>query len=83
VFAEHDVPITPSTFYARSAALVTDAEWHDAHMANAAQAVWRTHRGLYGADELATARREAGYDLGRDQVARLIVGIEGVRAGKA
>jgi transposase InsO family protein len=84
VFAEHDVPIAPSTYYARSAAPVTDAEWHDAHMANAALEVWRAHRSLYGADKLATAMRRAGYDVGRDQVARLmkIVGIEGMRRGK-
>ena len=84
MFAEHDVPIAPSTYYARSDVPVTDAEWHDAHMANAALEVWRAHRSLYGADKLATAMGKAGYDVGRDQVARLmkIVGIEGVRRGK-
>ena len=85
MFAEHDVPIAPSTYYARSAAPVTDAEWHDAHMANAALEVWRAHRSLYGADKLATAMRKAGYDVGRDQVARLmkIRGHRGRAAGKA
>jgi putative transposase len=53
-------------------------------MANAALDLWRANRSVYGADKLATAMRKAGYDVGRDQVARLmsIVGIEGVRRGK-
>ena len=53
-------------------------------MANAALDVWRANRSLYGADKLAAAMRKAGYDVGRDQVARLmrVVGIEGVRRGK-
>jgi putative transposase len=81
VFAEHGVPIAPSTYWARKAAPCTDAEWDDAHMANAALDVWRANRCLYGADKLATAMRNAGYDIGRDQVARLmkILSIEGVR----
>ena len=63
---------------------VSDADWDDAHMANAALDLWRANRSLYGADKLATAMRKAGHDVGRDQVARLmrILGIEGVRRGK-
>ena len=84
VLSEHDVPIAPSTFWARNACPVSDAEWHDAHLANAALDLWRVNRSLYGADKLATAMRKAGHDVGRDQVARLmrILGIEGVRRGK-
>jgi hypothetical protein len=81
VLAEHDVKIALSTYYGRSGAPVTDADWHHAHMANAALEVWGVHRSLYGADRLATAMRKAGYDVDRDQVARL-VGIKGVRRGK-
>jgi putative transposase len=84
VLAEHDVPIAPSTFYARQAEPVSQADWDDAHMANAALGVWRANRSLYGADKLATAMRKAGHDIGRDQVARLmrILGIQGVRRGR-
>ena len=83
VLAEHDVPIAPSTYWQHKAHPVSDAEWHDAHLANAALEVWRSNRSLYGADKLATAMRNAGHDRGRDQVARLvgILGIEGNRRG--
>ena len=76
--------IAPSSYYARKALPVTDADWDDAHMANAALDIWRANRSLYGADKLATAMRKAGHDVGRDQVARLmkILGIEGVRRGR-
>jgi transposase InsO family protein len=78
------VEIAPSTYYAHRACPVSQADWDDAQRANAALDVWRVNRSLYGADKLATAMRKAGYDVGRDQVARLmrIVGIEGVRRGK-
>jgi putative transposase len=84
VLAEHDVAIAPSTYHAHKAEPYSDADWGDAHMANAALDLWRANRSLYGADKLATAMRKAGYDVGRDQVARLmrILGIEGVRRGK-
>jgi transposase, IS30 family len=84
VLSQHDLPIAPSTYHAHKAQPVSDADWDDAHMANVALDVWRANRSLYGADKLATAMRKAGYDVGRDQVARLmgIVGIRGVRRGK-
>jgi putative transposase len=84
VLAEHDVAIAPSTYHAHKAEPYSDADWGDAHMANATLDLWRANRSLYGADKLATAMRKAGYDVGRDQVARLmrILGIEGVRRGK-
>jgi len=81
VLTEYDVAIAPSTYHAHKACPVTQADWDDAHMANVALEVWRANRSLYGADKLATAMGNAGYIVGRDQVARLmkIVGIEGVR----
>jgi transposase InsO family protein len=84
VLSEHDLAIAPSTYYAHRAQPYSDADWDEAHMANAALDVWRANRSLYGADKLATAMRKAGYDVGRDQVARLMknLGIEGVRRGK-
>ncbi|HSS08756.1 MAG TPA: IS3 family transposase [Acidimicrobiales bacterium] len=84
VLTEHDVPIAPSTYYARKACPVSEAVWEDAHMANAALGVWRANRSVYGADKLATAMVNAGHNVGRDQVARMmgIVGIQGVTRGK-
>jgi putative transposase len=84
VLSEHGITIAPSTFHARRAEPFTQAEWDDAHTANAALDVWRENRSLYGADKLATAMRKQGHDIGRDQAARLmkILGIEGARRGK-
>ena len=84
MLTEHDVAIAPSTYWAHQACPYSDADWDDAHMANTALDVWRANRSLYGADKLATAMRKAGYDVGRDQVARLmgILGIEGTRRGQ-
>lgn len=84
MLTEHDVAMARSTYYAHRADPVSEADWGDAHRANAALDTWRANRSLYGADKLATAMRKAGHDVGRDQVARLmrIVGIEGVRRGK-
>ena len=83
VLSEHDVAIAPSTYWAHQACPVSQAQWDDAHRANAALDVWRANRCVYGADKLATAMRKADYDVGRDQVARLmgIVGIQGARRG--
>jgi transposase InsO family protein len=84
VLSQHDIQIAPSTYHARQACPVSEAEWADAVMANTALDLWRAHRSLYGADKLATAMRKAGHHIGRDQVARLmkIVGIEGNIRGK-
>jgi putative transposase len=84
VLTEHGLAIAPSTYWAHKSQPVSDADWDDAYMANAALNVWRANRSLYGADKLATAMRNAGYAVGRDHVARLmrILGIEGVRRGK-
>jgi transposase InsO family protein len=84
VLAEHQRPIAPSTYFARKACPVSDAEWADAHMANVVLDLWRANRCLYGVDKLAVAMGNAGHDVGRDQVGRLmkIVGIEGVVRGR-
>ena len=83
VLSQHEQPIAPSTYRAHKACPVSQADWDDAHMANAALEVWRVNRSLYGADKLATAMVKAGHQVGRDQVARLmgIVGIKGVTRG--
>jgi putative transposase len=85
VLCEHDVPIAPSTYYARRAeGFVSQAEWDDAHVANRLFDIWAGNRRLYGAEKLWVAALEADIPIGRDQTARLmgILGIEGVRRGK-
>jgi putative transposase len=84
VLTRHDLPIAPSTYWAHKTQPVSDADWDDAQMANAALEVWQANRRVYGADKLAVAMRNAGHDVGRDQVARLmrILGIEGARRGR-
>lgn len=85
MLSEHDVPIAPSTYFARRAqGFVTQAAWDDAHMANRLHDLWLANRGLYGAEKLWTAALDDGLAVGRDQVARLmrILGIEGVRRGR-
>lgn len=51
VLSEHDMPIAPSTYFARKACPVSRADWDDAHLANAALDVWRANRSVYGADK--------------------------------
>lgn len=85
MLSEHDVPIAPSTYYARRAqGFVTQADWDDAHLANRLYDLWLANRSLYGAEKLWTAALDDGLAVGRDQVARLlrILGIEGVRRGR-
>jgi hypothetical protein len=84
VLSHHGLPIAPSTYWAHKAQPYSDADWDDAHLANAALDIWRANRSLYGADKLAVAMRKAGHNVGRDQVARLmkILGIKGVRRGR-
>ena len=84
VLTEHGMPIAPSTYYLHHAEPVSQADWDDAHMANTALDVWRQNRSVYGAEKLWTAMVNAGCDVGRDQVARLmgILGVQGARRGK-
>ena len=84
VLAEAGTAIAPSTFYARRQARLTDAELDDAYLANQLRSLWQNNWAVYGARKLWHAARRAGYDIGRDQVARLmkITGISGVLRGK-
>ncbi len=84
VLSEHDMAISPGTYYARRAQPVSDSDRGDAHMANIVIDLHRANRSVYGSDKLWTAMRRAGHDIGRDQVARLmaIVGICGARRAK-
>ncbi len=84
VLSEHGCPIAPSTYYQRRRAPVSDAELEDAYLANALVTLWRENWGVYGARKLWKAAGHAGLEVGRDQVARLMVlaGIRGVVRGR-
>jgi hypothetical protein len=84
VLAEHDMPIAPSTYHARTANPVSDTEWVDAHRANDLLDVWRRNWGVYGVDKCQAAMRRAGQPIGRDQTSRLmrLVGIRGAVRGR-
>ncbi len=83
MLSKHDVPIAPSTYYARRSRPVSDCDWNDAQMANTLLDLYRADHSLYGVMKLWHAMRRAGHDVGRDQVVRLmgILGIRGVRRG--
>jgi transposase InsO family protein len=88
VLTDHGIQIAPSTYYARRASPVTDAELADAYAANALVGVWRGERGLYGIRKLwhALRREHPEYaGIGRDQVGRLmrLAGLSGVVRGRS
>jgi putative transposase len=84
VLSEHGVQVAPSTYWARKAQPVTDAELGDAYAANALLDIWRRNWGVYGVDKCHAAMRRAGHALGRDHVGRLmgIVGVCGAVRGR-
>lgn len=84
VLTEHGITISPSTYYARSAAPSTSAELADAYAAHEVFCLFHDQRGLYGVLKLWHSLRRRGRDLGRDQVARLmgICGVTGIVRGK-
>jgi hypothetical protein len=84
VLSTHGMPIAPSTYYAIKARGASAAELADAYAANAIPDAWRANRGIYGVRKMWHLMRRAGWNLGRDQVARLmgIVGIAGVIRGQ-
>lgn len=84
VLTEHGIAVSPSTYYARSAAPSTETELADAYAAHEVFCFFHDQRGLYGVLKLWHCLRRRGRDVGRDQVARLmgICGIAGIVRGK-
>jgi len=76
--------MTPSTYYDTKTRPVSARAQRDAELGPALMALWEDNYRVYGARKLWRAARREGYDVGRDQVARLMrsLGIEGVRRGK-
>ena len=64
--------IAPSTYYAAKSRPPSDRTIRDAAMMAMLMTLWVTNRRVYGAHKLWKAARRAGYDIGRDQVARLM-----------
>jgi putative transposase len=74
--------VAPSSYYAakRRRTVPSARAVRDAMLMQILLTLWVANRKIYGAHKLWKAARRAGYDVGRDQVARLMrqLGIEGV-----
>ena len=84
VLSAHGMKIAPSTYYAHKAQPVSPAVLEEAYLANALVTLHRENWGVYGVRKLWHAARRAGFDVGHDQVARLmaIAGITGAIRGR-
>ena len=76
--------VAPSTYYAARARPASARSVRDAVLLPLLMALWTANYSVYGARKLWKAAQRAGYDIGRDQVARLmgLAGLRGVRRGK-
>jgi putative transposase len=76
--------VAPSSYYAAKARGPSARDQRDAVMGPVVRGLWEDNYRVYGARKLWKAAQREGYDLGRDQVARLMraEGIEGVRRTK-
>ena len=83
MLTEHGIAISPSTYYARCASPVTEAELTDAYAAHEVFCLFHDQRGLYGVLKLWHLLIRRGRGAGRGQVARLmgICGISSVVRG--
>ena len=84
VLTEHDMQIAPSSYYAHRRPPVTDALRAEAALVNAVIDLHRKNRDVYGIRKMWHAMTQAGHQVGRDQVARLmaIAGVQGVSRGQ-
>ena len=84
VLTSHGTPIAPSTYHAAKTTPISARDLADAYLTNALIDEFRANRRLYGLRKLWHAMRRAGYDIGRDQTARLmrIAGITGIVRGR-
>ena len=63
VLTEHGITISPSTYYARSAAPSTEAELDDVYAAHEVFCLFHDQRGLYGVLKLWHSLRRRGRDV--------------------
>ncbi|MHB8565104.1 MAG: IS3 family transposase [Acidiferrobacteraceae bacterium] len=73
--------VAPSTYYAAKSRPPSARSLADALMVPVLLVLFQANYSVYGAHKLWKAAQRAGYDIGRDQVARLmkVAGIRGVR----
>jgi len=76
--------VAPSTYYAAKSRPASSRSVSDTVMVPLLVALWSANYSVYGAHKLWKAAQRAGYDIGRDQVARLmcLAGIRGARRGR-
>jgi len=76
--------VAPSVYYAAKKRPVSQRAQRDAVMGPVVEQLWQDNYRVHGARKLWKAAHRAGYDIGRDQVARLMrtAGIEGVMRTK-
>jgi putative transposase len=76
--------VAPSSYYEAKSRQPSARSVRDAVMVPVLRGLWEDNYRVYGAHKLWKAARRAGYDIGRDQVVRLMrqAGIEGVRRTK-
>jgi putative transposase len=70
--------VAPSSYYDATTRPRSAREMRDADLRPRLRALWERNYSVYGRRKLTTAARKAGFDLGRDQVARLMRA-EGIR----
>ena len=76
--------IAPSSYYAHRRRPGTDAPRAEATLVNAVIDLYRRNRRVYGVRKMWHAMTQAGHQVGRDQVARLmgIAAVHGVSRGQ-
>ena len=76
--------VAPSTYYSAKSRPPSARAVRDATLMPILLALWKANYSVYGARKLWIAARRAGWDIGRDQVARLMreLGIWGVKRSR-
>ena len=76
--------VAPFTCYSAKTRPPLDRAIRDAVMVPVLWALWKANYSVYGARKLWIAARNAGHEIGRDQVARLMreLGIWGVKRSR-
>lgn len=76
--------VAPSTYYSAKSRPLSDRAVRDGVMMPILLALWKANYSVYGARKLWIAARNAGHEIGRDQVARLMreLGIWGVKRSR-
>ncbi len=76
--------VAPSTYYSAKTRPLSARAIRDGVMMPVLLALWKANYSVYGARKLWIAARNAGHEIGRDQVARLMreLGIWGVKRSR-